>query len=246
MLYEFIVLHREAIEARARTRLRGRPWPSVSNLEIEHGVPLFLTQLSETLRLEATPTPFSSNAIGFAGTRHGAELLAGGFNIAQVVHDYGDICQSITEVAVEQHAPITVEEFHTLNRCLDTAIAEAVTEHTRLTAQKRSEEEVERLGQAGHDLRDLVNGALLAFHALRRGKVAINGSTGAVLGRSLTSLQTLIDRTLSEVRLTAGQQRRERLSVTTLVDEIVANGVLYSEYPKRSVHGCAGRARVIR
>ena len=58
-----------------------------------------------------------------------------GFNISQVVHDYGDICQAITEVAVEQNVPITTEEFHTLNRCLDTAIAEAVTEHARITAE---------------------------------------------------------------------------------------------------------------
>jgi hypothetical protein len=146
MLYEFITLHRDDIVARTRARVRGRPWPSVSSREIEQGVPLFLTQLSETLRLEATPTPFSSDAIGSSATRHGAELLAAGFNVAQVVHDYGDICQAITELAAEQHAPITVEEFHTLNRCLDTAIAEAVTEHTRLTSQRRAEEEVERLG----------------------------------------------------------------------------------------------------
>jgi hypothetical protein len=35
---------------------------------------------------------------------------------------------AITEIALEQHVPITVEEFHTLSRCLDIAIAEAVTE----------------------------------------------------------------------------------------------------------------------
>ena len=230
MLHEFIALHREDIVARTRARVRGRPWPSVSDREIEHGVPLFLTQLSETLRLEATAAPFPSDAIGSSATWHGAELLAAGFNVAQVVHDYGDICQTITEIAVEQHAPITVKEFHTLNRCLDTAIAEAVTEHARLTAQRRSEGEVERLGQAAHELRDLLNGALLAFHTLKRGTVAINGNTGAVLGRSLTSLRNLVDRTLSEVRLAAGAQRRERLSVTTLIDEIAATGVLHSEY----------------
>ena len=230
MLYEFIAIHRDDILARTRARVRRRPWPSVSDREIEYGVPLFLTQLSATLRLEARDVPFPSDAIGFSATRHGAELLAAGFNVAQVVHDYGDICQAITEIAVEAHAPITVEEFHTLNRCLDTAIAEAVTEHARLTAQRRSEEEVERLGQAAHELRDLLNGALLAFHTLKRGTVAINGSTGAVLGRSLTSLRHLVDRTLSEVRLAAGTQRRERLSVTTLVDEIAAAGVLHAEY----------------
>jgi hypothetical protein len=133
MLYELIALDREDIGARTTTRVRARLWPSVSDREIEYGVPLFLTQLSETLRLEATQDPFSSDAIGSSATRHGAELSAAGCSVAQVVHDYGDICQAITEIAVEQHAPITVEEFHTLNRCLDSAIAEAVTEQTRLT-----------------------------------------------------------------------------------------------------------------
>src|SRR4029453_15832502 len=103
MLYEFIVMYREEIVARARERVRSRPWPSVSNREIEHGVPLFLTQLAETLRLEATATPYSSDAIGSAAMRHGAELLDARFNVAQVVHDYGDICQTITEIAVERH-----------------------------------------------------------------------------------------------------------------------------------------------
>jgi signal transduction histidine kinase len=230
MLYEFITMHRSDIVARTKERVRGRPWPSVSGPEMDYGVPLFLTQLSETLRLETTADSFPSGAIGASATLHGAELLAAGFNVAQVVHDYGDICQAITEIAVEQRAPITVQEFHTLNRSLDTAVAEAVTEHARLTALRRSEEEVERLGQAAHEFRDLLNGALLAFHALKRGTVAINGNTGAVLGRSLTSLRNLVDRTLSEVRLAAGTQRRERLSVTTLVDEIAATGVLQSEY----------------
>ena len=54
--------------------------------------------------------------------------------MSQVVHDYGDVCQAITELALERKAPITVKEFHTLNRCLDTAIAEAVTEHARVIA----------------------------------------------------------------------------------------------------------------
>jgi signal transduction histidine kinase len=230
MLYEFIGASREEIISRARDRVRSRPWPSVSSREIEHGVPLFLTQLSETLRLEDTATPFSGDAIGSTAARHGAELLAAGYPVDQVVHDYGDICQAITEIAGEQKAPISVDEFHTLNRCLDTAIAEAVTEHTRLTAQTRSAEEVERLGHAAHELRDFLNTALLAFHTLKRGTVAINGSTGAVLGRSLMSLRDVIDGTLSEVRLTSGQLQRKRLPVVTFFDEIAATGMLHSEY----------------
>jgi hypothetical protein len=32
-----------------------------------------------------------------------------GFTVSQVVHDYGDVCQAITELAVELNAPITVQ-----------------------------------------------------------------------------------------------------------------------------------------
>jgi hypothetical protein len=53
---------------------------------------MFLTQLAETLRWEDTVTPFSTQAIGDSATRHGRDLLALGFAVSQVVHDYGDIC----------------------------------------------------------------------------------------------------------------------------------------------------------
>jgi signal transduction histidine kinase len=230
MLYEFVDLNRDVIISRTRDRVRSRRWPSVAPGEVERGLPRFLTQLSETLRLEATSAPFPADAIGAAAARHGGDLLRLGFTVSQVVHDYGDICQAITALAVEQRAPISVEEFHTLNHCLDTAIAEAVTEHARVTAEKRSAEEVERLGHAAHELRDTLNTAILAFHTLKRGAVAVNGSTGAILGQSLMSLREVIDRTLSEVRLESGKQRRARVPVVTFIDEIAASGMLHSEY----------------
>src|SRR4029450_10616045 len=164
---------------------------------------------------ETTSAPFPADAIGAAATHHGRHLLRSGFTLSQVVHDYGDICQTITALAVEQRAPMSVEEFNTLNRCLDTAIAEAVTEHARGTAEARSAEEIERLGHAAHELRDDLNTAILAFHTLKRGAVAINGSTGAILGRSLMNLREVIDSTLSEVRLEAATERRARGPVAT-------------------------------
>ena len=232
MLREFIDLNRELIVSRTGERVRTRSWPAVAPGEVEYGVPLFLTQLSETFRDETTTAPFPAEAIGASAALHGGELLRLGFTVSQVVHDYGDVCQTITALAVEQHVPISVEEFHTLNRCLDTAIAEAVTEHARVTAERRSAEEMERLGQAAHELRDVLNTAILAFHTLKRGAVAINGSTGAILGQSLMTLREVIDRTLSEVRLEAGRQRRSRLSVVAFIDEVVASAMLHAEYRK--------------
>ena len=214
MLYEFVETYREAIIAKTRVKVSTRPWPPASTAELENGLPIFLDQLSETLRWEDTDTPFSHHAIGDSATRHGRDLLGLGFTVSQVVHDYGDICQAITELAVEQNAPITTEEFHILNRCLDTAIADAVTEHARITAASRSADELERMGQVTHEIRNMLNTALLAFDVVKRGTVGVNGNTGAVLGRSLTALRDLVESTLSDIRTAASHQRPEIVSVS--------------------------------
>jgi signal transduction histidine kinase len=234
MLHDFVTSQRDAILARTREKLADRSGSSASSSDLEHGVSAFLAQLSATLRFEATATPFSPTAIGVTAARHGRDLLGLGFNVSQVVHDYGDICQAITELALEQGAPIGIQEFHVLNRCLDTAIAEAVTEHARLTAQRTWAEENERRGQVAHELRNSLNTALLAFQTLRQGTVAINGSTGMVLGRSLMALRDIIDGALSEVRLEAGTQRRDRLNVSEFLDEIAVVALLHAEY--RGIH----------
>src|SRR3954468_11343693 len=209
VLYEFVTTHREAIIAKTRIKVSTRPWPPASTAELENGLPIFLTQLSETLRWENSDTPFSERAIGDSATRHGRDLLALGFTVSHVVHDYGDICQAITELAVDQHAPITTKEFHILNRCLDTAIADAVTEHARITAASRSADELERMGQVTHEIRNMLNTALLAFDVVKRGTVGVNGNTGAVLGHSLTALRELVESTPSDIRTAASHQRPE-------------------------------------
>ncbi|MEX2147112.1 MAG: HAMP domain-containing sensor histidine kinase, partial [Candidatus Rokuibacteriota bacterium] len=157
--------------------------------------------------------------------QHGKELLLKGFTVDQVVHDYGDLCQAVTEMAVEQGAPVTADEFRTLNRCLDDAIADAVTEFVRQRDQffydESSRAMNERLGFFAHELRNLVHTAILSMAAIRKGDVGVAGATGAVLDRSLAGLRELIDRTLVEVRLTAGiPDRRERIMLAEFVEEI--------------------------
>jgi len=230
MLHEFIFARRESIIEQTRLRVQKRAWPSVSPDELEYGVPLFLTQLSETLRLRSTSAPFPDGDINATAAHHGAEMLSRGFSVAQVVQDYGDICQVITELSVEAGVPISSDEFRTLNHCLDVAIAGAVTEHARMTRQTHQTEEIERLGHTAHEARDFLNTAFLAFHSLKRGDVAINGSTGAMLGRSLMALRDLIDRTLSEVRLVANVRRMVHLPVAPFIDEIAGTGLLHAEY----------------
>jgi signal transduction histidine kinase len=151
-----------------------------------------------------------------------------------VVHDYGDLCQAITELAGEQQAPIAADEFRALNLCLDNAIAGAVTEFARQREQAITEQNHsvanERLGLLAHELRNLLNLSMLAVAAVKRGNVGLSGATGAVLDRSLIGMRDLIDRSLLDVRLTAGiPVRPERFSLSDFIEEVQVSAVLEAQ-----------------
>ena len=222
MLQEFLTEHRGELIARCEAKVASRQSPRATEEELHHGVPLFLDQLIDTLRRELRSSP----EIGESATKHGNELLRRGFTVDQVVHDYGDVCQAVTELAGELKAPITVDEFRTLNKCLDDAIGDAVTEHAREHDQYLSEKHTERLGRLAHELRNLINAASLAFVALSSGTVGIGGSTGAVLERSLKGLRKLVDRSLTEVRLEAGIKDRERVQLAGFVKEVQVAAIM--------------------
>ena len=133
MLHEFVTANRRLLIARCLEKGAKRFEPTEASEELKDGVPAFLEQLAETLKAEQSalsrsgepePAP-APTAIGRAAARHGAELLRHGFTVDQVVHDYGDVCQSVTALAVERGLVISTDEFRTLNRCLDNAIADA-------------------------------------------------------------------------------------------------------------------------
>jgi signal transduction histidine kinase len=223
MLHDFLTQNRSELIERCRAKVALRAAPRPTPAEMDHGIPLFLEQLIETLRIElaaAVPEAAMDTDAAAAAPRnmhtelaagaaaHGHELLQQGFTVDQVVHDYGDLCQAVTELAVERKAWVSAEEFHTLNRCLDDAIAGAVTEYgvqrDRITALDGSRAMSEKLGMLAHEIRNLLNTATLAFAVMKNGSVGTGGATGAVLDRSLAGLAVITDRALAEVRLTAG------------------------------------------
>lgn len=241
MLHEFLSKNREELISRCREKVARRAAPPPTETELRHGIPLFLYQLTETLREGAVSSPRDAihasvalregqkhsnpTEIETTAGRHGNELLRKGYTVDQVVHDYGDLCQAVTELALEENAAITMDEFRILNRCLDNAIADAVTEFERQRDQFVSEANTEamniRLGFLAHELRNLTTNAMLAVAAIKKGNVGVAGATGAMLDRTLIRLRDLIDRTLVEVRLTAGiPERRERVGLSQFIEEV--------------------------
>ena len=228
MLHEFIEVNRDEIIRRCRAKVAARSVPPPSDIEIDHGVPVFLDQLRDALRFGGM-----SPEIGQSALRHGHDLLLQGCTVSQVVHDYGDICQSITDLAVEMEAPISTDDFRTLNRCLGDAIAGAVTEYGRGRNQSSIDGESargsERLGFFIHEMRNLISTASYAFEVLRTGNVGIAGSTGKVLQRSLAAQRALIARSVAEVRLTQDAQNLETFQVSGFIEEIALSAGVEAE-----------------
>jgi hypothetical protein len=212
MLHEFLTSNRQILISRCREKVAKRFEPSESPATIDHGVPLFLQQLVETLReeqsthlrsvgSERTPAP---TAIGRAAALHGAELLRRGFSVDQVVHDYGDVCQSVTALAVEQEVSISTDEFRTLNRCLDNAIADAVAAFgsaREISINRQAETLQQRIVAFAAENQRLIDIALQSLAAIKTGNIGISGATGTLLGHALEELRTLSDRTLPEILL---------------------------------------------
>jgi signal transduction histidine kinase len=229
VLDAFIAQNRATIISRTRKRVALRMVPKATDGELTNGIPVFLDQLGNALRLARESTAIEHGAIGTSARLHGRDLLAMGLTIGQVVHDYGDVCQVVTELALEQKAPLSGEEFRTLNLCLDDAIAEAVTAFAEQRERTITDEGTERLGVLAHELRNALNVATLAYSSIKNGIVAPGGSTGLVLSRSLSQLRDLIDRSLADVRLDAGIDHHERIAMASLIEEVEIGAMLQAE-----------------
>ena len=212
MLHEFLTSNHQLLISRCSENVSKRFETTQTKSTIDHGVPLFLQQLVEILREEQTTDIRSGNAaptpapteIGRAAALHGAELLRQGFSLDQVVHVYGDVCQSVTALAVEQNVQISTDEFRTLNRCLDNAIADAVVSFGSVhqtSIDRQAETLQQRLVAFAAEQRRLIDIAVHSLEAVKTGNIGIAGATGTLLTHALVELNSLADRTLPDIRL---------------------------------------------
>lgn len=236
-MHNFLANNRDELIARCKAKVAQRPRRAATEEQLRNGVPLFLEQLRRTLVAEegghtgeslkisggSGGHEQSQSEMGVTAAAHGKQLLELGFSVEQVVHDYGDLCQAITDLAVERDAPFSVDQFRTLNRCLDNAIADAVTEFSvqrdATMARQRSAAANERLGSLVHELRNSVTTATLAVGALESGNLPVGGSTGSVLKRSLASLTSLIEQTLDDLRRAAAAAQGEPFSLALFIGD---------------------------
>lgn len=241
MLHDFLRMHRGELIERCNAKAALRVAPA-SNHEavLPNGVPQILDQLIEALRGEHTTamrreiricgrsdaSKSRQPHVDEAAAQHGLELLRNGFPVEEIVYGYGDLCQAVTDLAVERSVTIQTHEFRTLNCCLDKAIADALVSYTARPYTPSDADNLvqslqERLGFFAHELRNHLQTATVALAAIRTGNAGFAGATAAVLDRSMLGMRDLAQRVLTDVRAIAEQPvRRQVIVLADFVREI--------------------------
>ena len=251
-LQEFLRLNEHAILASTEARTRQLAGPAPTSEQMKLGLPIFFRQLQDVLEFapleplesevdtdgmvkaayaadepaiaKASGRPYEVKVALSAGT-HGIELQKLGYTLSHVVHGYGALCQAITEIALAKDVPITTAEFRNLNQCLDTAIAGAVTTFQTQRTEGESARETQHLGFLAHELRNALGVITVSLNLIKSGTVGFAGSTGQGLDKALKRAKELIDRSLTEVRLSVDPKvHKESTSLLQLVNQIVVAG----------------------
>ena len=111
-MHRCLANNRDELLARCKAKVAGRPRRAATSEQLGNGIPLFIEQLTRTLRAEEDGQPWESlrisgasggdaasmSEIGVAAAAHGKELLELGYTVDQGVHDYGDFCQAIADL----------------------------------------------------------------------------------------------------------------------------------------------------
>jgi signal transduction histidine kinase len=249
MLLEFLNTNQTEILALTEQKTKELAGSNPTSTLLRQGLPIFFDQLKEILRLEEDEpltVPKDSKEMTKAAeendeekmavasgrpneaelaktaAQHGAELMRLGYTLSYAVHAYGSMCQSITELASKKHSIISAKEFHDLNRCLDVAIAGAVTEFQSQKDTEVQDKEAEHLGFLAHELRNTLMAINFSVKMIKQGTVGFSGNTGRILDTSLERMQTLIDQSLTEVRLRVDlKPHPEQVNVKQLVNQIL-------------------------
>jgi two-component system, OmpR family, phosphate regulon sensor histidine kinase PhoR len=161
-------------------------------------IPQLLTELSENLQSDRSEANFI-----LSPAEHGVQRWRVGFDITEVVAEYGILRTCLYRLAEKNNLPLTNQGARIVNTVFDNAVAQAVkayATHMTLELQKRREE---HLSFVIHDLRTPLQAISLATTMLERflsddSKIDLVGTSLSTLRRNISRLDALIKRVLQK------------------------------------------------
>ena len=167
--------------------------------ELLDHIPAFVDELIRALHPEAMSLPpMSANA-----EEHGEQRLGLGFDVAEVVREYGLLHECILQIAGEAELVISPREHQVIVKWLNVGIADAVAQYVKQRDLELQRQHSEHLGFIAHELRNPLGSVKLAFGRLRRSELAPS-RTVEMVERGLTRMGEMIDGALSHASLRMG------------------------------------------
>jgi signal transduction histidine kinase len=190
---------------------------AIPQAELIDHVPRFVDDLIAALYPEAMPLPGGSPH----AVEHGAQRLRLGFDVGEVVREYGILHLCILELAREGGLAISIDEQELVARWLNAGIADAVSQYVSHRDLELQRQGSEHLGFIAHEVRNPLSAARLAFMSLRLGPLAVGGEIVERLDRNLRRTADVVDSTLTHAWLKLGVPiRAERIKLEHFLGEI--------------------------
>lgn len=217
----------ELMERRSRLRQRA------GNSTDFDAIQIFLAHLVDALAPTTSAQAFgavlanTSRKISADAERHGRTLQRRGCSVEQIINAYGDICQIVTQLADEADAVLSARDFSVLNRCLDDAVASAVTAHVRQRERSLAREELYRQQLLAYELNNLLNVATLSFESFGAWPAPDGTSHQALHVKSLAAVRGAVNRSVNDARQGANlAPTLELVVVAELLSEVSAGATL--------------------
>jgi signal transduction histidine kinase len=224
-LLHLLAGHRQGILDRFVTRVRaaqsmgGRE--DLPRVVLLDGLPTFLDRLAEAVsELEDTGDCLEETSTAAAAVEHGQQRNDLGFEVAELVREYGILQDVILEMLCESSESCSLEEVRLIARHFGAASAEAVDHFVRARERERARLQAKHFGFLAHELRNKLAAAVATMGWWRRSQSTAELAV-RTLDESLTDLTLLVDGELVTARLEnmrgGVELVRERLAAADLI-----------------------------
>jgi signal transduction histidine kinase len=222
VLSELLRSRRAAILDRWVTRIKWEQAPAgLSRGELWDHLPHVLDELLSAFRARedhqiASPLPAESPA----AVQHGSQRLRAGFDVEEVVREYGILAEILLDELEAAGEQLTTSEWRLALKSINTGIADAVSSYTRRRDEELRRQTGRHIAFVAHELRNPLMAARTATAALRLGPS--DKRLQAILDRNLGRLGELVDQVVLADRLASViEPQHESFDLSVLVNETV-------------------------
>lgn len=194
----------------------------ISRIELLDHMPSFVDGVIALFEMQPTGVAANEAPAQENAPLHGAQRLSVGFDVDEVIREYGILADVLLEIVGESGGTLPVEEQRRLIAVVNAGAAEAVREYVRRRDDELGREQARHRAFIAHELRTPLTTALAAASLLGQLNPPLNeGRPMQLLGRSLGQVRDLIDQVLIAGRLDAGvEPDRADVELAAMVRDI--------------------------